>query len=163
MRGMMKMGTAKAKGTAFETAIVKYFTEHGFNTVRRVVLGGAAGDKGDIWIGEHPLIPYLVIECKNYAKELPYKMIEDFMLEAHTEYKNATGGVGFYAKNRALLIVKRPNLGIADSWLCWKNENNITFRVRLGDVMDKFICDKGEDDNSKCKTFLTIFGNNDAK
>lgn len=130
------MSYAKQKGTAFETAIVKYLNECGFQTPRRVVLSGAAGDKGDIWIGENPIKPIVVIECKNYNKELSYKMVEDFIGEAHTEYKNATqkSEVDNY---HALLIVKRVNLGIADSWLIWKNSCGITLRARLGDVINK--------------------------
>nr|CAI9752291.1 hypothetical protein CVNMHQAP_CVNMHQAP_CDS_0114 [uncultured phage] len=41
------MSYAKAKGTSYETAIVKYFTECGFTTARRIALSGAAGDKGE--------------------------------------------------------------------------------------------------------------------
>lgn len=41
------MSYAKAKGTAFESALVKYLIECGFTTPRRVALSGAAGDKGE--------------------------------------------------------------------------------------------------------------------
>ena len=73
---------AKAKGTSFESAVAKYFKEHGFIDIRRVALTGGLGkDNGDLAIGAtggNSNIPEFVIECKNYAKELPYKMIEDF-------------------------------------------------------------------------------------
>lgn len=130
------MSYAKQKGTAFETAIVKYLNECGMVTPRRIALSGAAGDKGDIWVGDNPIKPYLIIECKNYAKELSYGLIEDFVAEAHTEYKNAicTDDVDYC---KALLIVKRVNLGVADSWLIWKNPNGFTVRARLGDVINK--------------------------
>nr|CAI9751412.1 hypothetical protein DGKKSRWO_DGKKSRWO_CDS_0121 [uncultured phage]CAI9752298.1 hypothetical protein CVNMHQAP_CVNMHQAP_CDS_0121 [uncultured phage] len=36
-----------------------------------------------------------------------------------------------------MLCVKRTNLGVADSWLIWKNDNGITLRCRLGDVVNK--------------------------
>lgn len=130
------MSYAKSKGTKYESDIVKYLTDNGFTTVRRVPLSGAAGDKGDLWIGENPTIPNIVIECKNYAKTLTYKQVEDFVQEAYTEYKNATksSDVDNYS---ALLCVKILNLGTADSWLIWKNKNNITIRCRLGDIISK--------------------------
>lgn len=129
------MSYAKAKGTSYETAIVKYFTECGFTTARRIALSGAAGDKGDIWLGDNPVVPDLVLECKNYAKDIAYKQIEDFVQEAHTEYKNATKLI--VNPYRALLCVKRTNLGVADSWLIWKNDSGITLRCRLGDAINK--------------------------
>lgn len=131
------MSFAKQKGTQFETAIVKYLQQCGFETPRRVALSGAAGDKGDIWLGTNPTKPTMVIECKNYAKDvLPYKLTEDFIKEAHTEYMNACG-TDVVNNYRALLIIHRLNLGTADSWLVWKNHVNITVRARLGDVIDE--------------------------
>lgn len=129
------MSYAKNKGTKFESDIVKYLLECGFTDPRRVVMSGAAGDKGDLHLG--PIYnPAFIIECKNYKNEYPYKMIEDFVSEAHTEYLNSHKNekVNNY---RALLIAKRPNLGIADSWLIWKNEYNTTIRCRLGDLINK--------------------------
>lgn len=131
------MSYAKQKGTAYETAVVNYFKDCGFTTPRRIVLGGASGDKGDIWLGENPTEPAVIIECKNYAKELPYKMVEDFVEEARVEYTNAKPDVSECNNYRALLLVKRPNLGIADSWIIYKNIYNITNRCRLGDVVNK--------------------------
>lgn len=130
------MSYARNKGTAFETAVVKYLQSCGFTTPRRIALSGAAGDKGDVWLGDNPVCPDVVIECKNYAKELPYKMVEDFVDEAWTEYCHAlkTDSPNNY---RALLVVKRVNLGVADSWLIWKNKYNITLRARLGDVINQ--------------------------
>lgn len=130
------MSYAKSKGTAYESAILKYFTECGFTTGRRIALAGASGDKGDLWFGENPVKPSLVIECKNYAKALAYKQVEDFIQEAHTEYLNATNE-NIVDTFKALLLIKRTNLGTADSWLIWKNVYGITTRCRLGDVVNK--------------------------
>lgn len=152
------MSYTKQKGTAFETAIVKYFESCGFTTPRRVALSGAAGDKGDIWLGSSPTRPSIIIECKNYAKELPYKMVEDFIGEAHIEYANALGierdRVNPY---RALLIVKRINLGTADSWIIWKNDFGVTIRARLGDIvnessfnLDSYTCEENRLDWLVC-------------
>lgn len=129
------MSYAKQKGTSYETAIVKYLQECGFTTPRRVALSGAAGDKGDIWLGSNPVEPSVIIECKNYAKELPYKMVEDFVQEAYTEYRNALN-TNVVCNTCALLFVKRVNLGIPDSWIIWKNSWGITVRARLGDIIN---------------------------
>ena len=56
------MSKAKAKGTAAETAVVKYLREHGFPYAERRALHGTA-DKGDI-TGCGPI----VFEVKNHAK-----------------------------------------------------------------------------------------------
>lgn len=84
----------------------------------------------------NPNNPTVVIECKNYNKELPYKMVEDFLQEAHIEYQNAKN-VDIANNFSALLFVKRVNLGINDSWIIWKNSHGITVRARLGDVINK--------------------------
>lgn len=128
------MSYQRAKGTSFESALVKYLIECGFSDARRVVLHGGK-DEGDLALGEVNN-PRFVIECKNYSKDYNYKMIEDFVQEAHIEYRNAHPDQHL-DKYCALLIAKRVNLGVADSWLCWKNEYNITIRCRLGDVINK--------------------------
>lgn len=130
------MSYSKAKGTAYESSVVKYLIECGFSDARRVALAGS-NDAGDIQLGEVNN-PYFVLECKNYAKEICYKQIEDFVQEAQTEFKNAKKEVDLNKINyRSLLLVKRINLGIADSWLIWKNSYNITLRCRLGDIINK--------------------------
>lgn len=149
------MSYSKQKGTKFETDIVKYLTECGFTTARRVPLSGASGDKGDIWLGEDPVNPYIIIECKNYAKELPYKMIEDFVEEAHTEYCNAKN-IDIVNNYKALLISKRVNLGVTDSWLIWKNTYGITLRCRLGDVINKTILDNCKNENERIDKLIHI-------
>lgn len=153
------MSYAKSKGTSYESAIVKYFTDCGFETARRIALSGASGDKGDIWLGDNPVKPSLVLECKNYAKEIAYKQIEDFVQEAHTEYKNAlkTNDVD---NTKALLLVKRPNLGVADSWLIWKNKQNVTIRCRLGDIINSENFDKSDliNDDTKIEHLSKLLG-----
>lgn len=128
------MSYAKQKGTTFETSLVKYLIDCGFSDARRITLHGGK-DEGDIQLGEVNN-PRFVIEAKNYGKDYNYKMIEDFVQEAHTEYRNAHKDqhLNQYC---ALLIAKRVNLGVADSWLCWKNEYGITIRCRLGDLINQ--------------------------
>lgn len=144
------MSYSKAKGTAFETAVVNYFRDCGFRTARRVPLSGAAGDKGDIWVGDDPIVPNLVIECKNYAKTLPYKMIHDFMEEAIREYVNATDNVVLNAGD-GILIVKIPNLGVADSWFIYVSRYGIITRCRLGDIINKELYHRFDNDDDKIK------------
>lgn len=128
------MGTNKSIGTAFESAIVKLFTEAGFTTCRRVVLHGSK-DEADIHIGEVNN-PNVIIECKSRKIEVSYKGIEDFIEEAYTEYKNAKH-IDIVCNCSALVAVKRPNLGPQDGYLIWKNSHNITLRARIGDIINK--------------------------
>lgn len=130
------MGTNKAKGTAFESAVVKLFEECGFVTCRRVVMHGSSGDQGDLWIGPEPNNPTMIIECKSRKTEVAYKGIEDFIKEAHTEYLNATKETEV-ANTNALVFLKRPNLGVKDGYIIWKNRQNITVRARIGDILNK--------------------------
>lgn len=150
------MSYSKQKGTAYESAVVKYLTECGFTTARRVPLSGAAGDKGDLWLGDNPIVPTAVIECKNYAKDIAYKQIEDFVQESQIEYKNATGKENKYL---SLLLCKRLNLGTADSWLIWKNESNITIRCRLGDIINKNNFNDCSSDTERCNKLECILQN----
>lgn len=153
------MSYAKAKGTSFESALVKYLIECGFSDARRIVLHGG-NDQGDIQLGEVNN-PRFVIEAKSYGREYPYKMIEDFVQEAHIEYQNAhlDQHLNQYC---ALLVAKRVNLGVADSWLCWKNEHRVTIRCRLGDIVNKenFLnCVDNEERFSKLEHILRNWSN----
>lgn len=149
------MSYAKAKGTSFESALVKYLIECGFSDARRVVLHGGK-DEGDLQLGEVNN-PRFVIEAKSYGREYPYKMIEDFIQEAHTEYSNAHSNNSCINPYCALLVAKRVNLGIADSWLCWKNEYGVTIRCRLGDLINKenfLSCTNNEERFNKLECML---------
>lgn len=150
------MGTNKSIGTAFESAMVKLFTEIGFETCRRVVLHGSA-DEGDLQIG--PVNnPSLVIECKSRKIEVAYKGIEDFIQEAYREYKNAKH-IDFVHSFSALVALKRPNLGPQDGYLIWKNCHGITVRARIGDVLNKQnfeVCTTEEERIDKLNQILSI-------
>lgn len=84
------MSKQRAKGTAWETAVVRWLRERGFDRVERRSLHGT-NDKGDI-----TGINEVVIECKN-AKT--YKLAE-WMDETQQEVKNAGANIG-------VLLVKR--------------------------------------------------------
>ena len=78
------MSAARAKGTAWETAIVNYLIGEGFVMAERRALAGAL-DKGDI-----TGIPGVVIEAKN-TKTIN---LAQFVDEANVEAINANADVG---------------------------------------------------------------------
>lgn len=90
------MSKAKQKGTAAETAVVRWLNEHGFPTAERRALTGA-NDQGDV-----TGIPGVVIEVKNHKS---YK-IPEWLKETLAEKANAKADIG-------LLIIK-PN-GVGDT------------------------------------------------
>ena len=92
------MSKAKAKGTAAETAVVKYLIAHGFSGAERRALGGGGfgEDLGDI-----TGTPCLTWEVKNQKK---YSLLA-WLREAEKEKDNA--GADFCP-----LIVKPVGVGI---------------------------------------------------
>lgn len=78
------MSAARAKGTAWESAIVDFLTRHGFPHAERRALNGAL-DKGDI-----AGIPGVVIEAKN-CKTIT---LGAFVDEANRERDNAAACIG---------------------------------------------------------------------
>ena len=90
------MSRNKAKGTAFETLIVRYLQEHGFPHAERRALAGT-NDLGDITgtLG-------VVWECKNH-KTLSFS---EWLVEAETERANANADLG-------VVIAKRRGKGDA--------------------------------------------------
>jgi hypothetical protein len=79
------MSVNRAKGTAFETRLVKYLRENGFPYAERRALSGSL-DRGDI-----TGIPGVVIECKNEKK---YDLAR-YMDETLKEQANAGAQVAF--------------------------------------------------------------------
>lgn len=77
------MSAAKGKGTAWETAIVRYLNESGFPNAERRALAGTA-DKGDI-----ANVP-VVIEAKNCRRD----ELGGWVDEATSEAVNAGVDVG---------------------------------------------------------------------
>lgn len=88
------MSKQRQKGTAFETAVVRFLQEHGFKYAERRALHGDA-DRGDI-----TGTPGLVWECKNH-KTLK---VSEWIRETEQERVNAGADYGF-------LIVKRAGVG----------------------------------------------------
>jgi len=90
------MSRNKAKGTAFETLIVRYLQEHGFPYAERRALAGV-NDLGDI-----TGTPGVVWECKNH-KTLSFS---EWLVEAEVERANANADLG-------VVIAKRRGKGDA--------------------------------------------------
>jgi hypothetical protein len=84
----------RAKGTAFETLIVRYLNEHGFPHAERRALHGTH-DLGDI-----TGTPGIVWECKNH-KQI---RLAEWLTETETETSNANAEIG-------VLVAKRPGRG----------------------------------------------------
>ena len=88
------MSKQRAKGTAFETSIVRYLQQWWPYAERRALHGGA--DQGDI-----TGTPGIVWECKNHNT----LKLSEWLRETETERENARAKVG-------VLIAKRR--GVAD-------------------------------------------------
>lgn len=90
------MSKSKAKGTAFETAVVRFLQWNGFPHAERAPLAGNK-DRGDI-----TGTPGIVWECKN-AKTI---RLAEWSDETETEAGNADADFG-------ILVIKRPRHGNA--------------------------------------------------
>ena len=99
----------KAKGSKFETDIMKYLRKLGHFAERLAKAG--ASDEGDIVTiiaGQT-----YILECKNRKKiDLPA-----FWDEAQVEAKNYAKARGLSVEPPAFVIVKRRNKGIEDAWV----------------------------------------------
>ena len=91
--GGLVSNPSKAKGTAFETAVVGYFNERGIPCERRALHGNT--DKGDI-----AAIPEWTLELKNRRRLAIGGAVDEAALEA------ANAHTRWYAA-----IVKRPRKG----------------------------------------------------
>jgi len=93
------MSKAKQKGTAAETAVVRFLQGQGFPLAERRALGG--GSSGED-LGDITGIPMLCMEVKNHAT---YK-IPAWIKETEIERQNAKADYG-------LLIVKPAGVGLS--------------------------------------------------
>jgi Holliday junction resolvase len=99
----------KAKGSKFETDVMKYLRKLGHFAERLAKAG--SNDEGDLVViiaGQT-----YILECKNRKKlDLPA-----FWDEAQTEARNYAKARGIVAVPPAFVIVKRRNKGIEDAWV----------------------------------------------
>ena len=95
------MNKSKAKGTAWETAVVEYLKNKGINCERRALNG--ADDRGDIVIFDRPS---LVLECKS---EKAFNL-SSYMAETAAEVFNAGGDFG-------VTILKAPRKSVGKAYV----------------------------------------------
>lgn len=88
------MSAEKARGTAFETAVVGYLRDHGFPYAERRALRGKR-DQGDV-----TGIPGVVLECKNHKRHA----LAEWWEEAEAERVHAAADI-------AAVVFKRKGKG----------------------------------------------------
>lgn len=93
------MSKQRAKGTAAETAVVRYLQDHGFPHAERRALHGTA-DRGDV-TGIGPV----VLEVKNHAA----LDLAGWVKELEAEIRNAGAGTG-------AVVAKRRGTTDAAAW-----------------------------------------------
>jgi hypothetical protein len=93
----------KAKGTRWESEVVRYLRSVGFDEARREVQRGAR-DVGDI--GGFPL---WAIEAKAYAS-VSHSVLADFVAQANREARHA-------GKPFGIVVIKRPRHRTADGFV----------------------------------------------
>ena len=103
---------SKNKGTAAETAVVRYAWAQGFTDAERIALSGS-NDQGDVVLMREPKI---IIEVKagKTAQTASLGQISKWLDEAQRERDNAGAVHGF-------LFVQRQGFGNSrvGSWECW--------------------------------------------
>lgn len=101
---------SKAKGTAAETAVVRYARAHGFPLADRLTLSGRY-DRGDVL-----LCPGAILEVKagKTAQTASYNQILAWLDEAERERVNAHA-------DTAALVVQRQGYGLSrvECWEFW--------------------------------------------
>ena len=123
-RPLVPLGQAvnrsKQKGTAAETAVVRYLRTHGWPDAHRHTLNGAK-DIGDIDLGD-PTLPPVVIEIKDVKTPSEAAWLAE--VDAEMRNKNAAIGVVWW---------HRPGKANPGDW--W-----VTMRVDSWVALTKIIC-----------------------
>jgi len=101
---------SKNKGTAAESAVVRYLTEHKVLAKREILHGNS--DHGDVHV--HTKKGLVVLEVKSYKAWASANLIEKWLVEADVEGVNA-------GADASALVVKRPGSGAANAgdWLVY--------------------------------------------
>jgi len=94
------VSTSRAKGTSFETAVVRYLNEHGFPYAERRALRGT-DDRGDI-----AGVPGVMFECKAVRTIT----LAQFMDEVKVQTKNAAARIG-------VAVVKRRQKSVGEAYV----------------------------------------------
>lgn len=104
------MNPSKNKGTAYETAVVRYARDNGFPQAERIALHGAV-DMGDV-----RLTIGVIAECKAYATYSDAD-VREWLMETNREKRNSGAA-------HALLVIKRARHSIASSWAVHGHHNS---------------------------------------
>lgn len=94
------MSASRAKGTAFETAVVRYLNEHGYPYAERRALAGT-NDKGDI-----AGVPGVMFECKAVRTIT----LAEFMGQVDVQKANAQAQIG-------VAVIKRRQKPIGKAYV----------------------------------------------
>lgn len=120
-----EVNRSKNKGTAAETAVVRYLRDNGYPLAERRALAGKE-DLGDIL-----LCPGMIAEVKAHATVTDLQ-IERWQAETFRERVNSNA-------SEAWLVVKRPGKGQPEHWMCWYIDDHGHWVMQwLGDAVIKF-------------------------
>lgn len=113
---------SKQKGTAAETALVRYLKANGFPEARRQPLAGNR-DIGDVWV-----CPWTIAEVKVRTGPYSDADVDKWLLECETERVNA-------AADECWLVVKRVGKACPGNWwvIRWDKYNALVIQYRLGE------------------------------
>lgn len=116
------MNPSKNKGTAFETAVVRYCRENGFPLAERIALHGNKD------IGDVRLAPGVILECKAHANYSDAQIVE-WLDETATEMANGNSDHG-------TLVVKRAYKPIGQAWAVHTHrQTGAPVYMHLGDAL----------------------------
>lgn len=112
---------SKQKGTAAETALVRWLQQNGFPAAHRQPLAGNK-DIGDVWV-----CPWLIAEVKAH-KTWTDLDIDRWLDETETERRNASA-------DTAWLVVKRPGKASPANWWLFNRtgSDSPVVQLRLGE------------------------------
>lgn len=115
---------SKAKGTAAETAVVRYLQANGFPHARRQPLAGSR-DIGDVWV-----CPWTIAEVKVRTGPYSDADVDKWLDECEVERVNAKA-------DECWLIVKRPGKASPEHWWMIRRDvyNKLTIQFRLGEYV----------------------------
>ena len=110
--GRLMANPSKNKGTAAETAVVRYAWAQGFTMAERIALAGS-NDQGDVVLMRDPKI-ILEVKAGKSAQTASLGQISKWLEDTRRERDNAKAAHGF-------LIVQRQGFGNSRvaQWECW--------------------------------------------
>lgn len=114
----------KAKGTAAETAVVRWLHANNFTSARRIVMEGGQ-TTADVYVS-----PWLVLQVKAYATVQPDTTIDKWLDQADEQ--------GFHSGQVCRLVVKRPGKSSPEHWWLLARIDGCVVQLRFGEAMRRF-------------------------